>query len=152
MEHSLTHGSFTVSRRFDAPVPRVFLAWSCAEDLRLWAAPAEGWMFEIESFDFRINGAARMLFGPKGDVPYVDSSGYDDIVPNRRIVTAYSIAKGEVRISSSVSALEFAADGQGTLLRITEMGVYLDGHDSAAGRKGGVTQQLDQLGRFITSH
>ena len=62
--------------------------------------------------------------------------------------TAYAVTQGPLRISSSVSSLEFTADAGGTHLRITELGVYLDGHDSVDIRKGGVAQQMQQLDRF----
>ncbi len=147
----ITCGSFTVDRQFAAPPSRVFQAWSRAEELKIWAAPAPGWGFDIRHFDFRIGGTAQVHFGPPGDAPYVDSTRYDDIIPDRRIVTAYAITKGEVRISSSISCLEFSADGAGTRLRITETGVFLDGQDSAEGRKGGVAQQMEQLALFIAA-
>ena len=146
---SISHGTFTVERRFAAPVARLFRAWSVADEMKLWAAPAEGWTFDIDRFDFRLGGGAVVRFGPPGAVPYQDVTRYDDIVADRRIVTAYAVSQGSVRISSSVSCLEFALDAGGTHLRITELGAYLDGHDSVEIRKGGVAQQLQQLGRFI---
>lgn len=150
-DYSISQGSFTVERRFSAPPARVFQAWSEPEQMKIWAAPAEGWNFDIDSFDFQTGGETVMRFGPPGDVPYLDMGRYDDIVPNRRIVTAYAISKGDVRISSSVSCLEFLPDAGGTRLRITEIGAYLDGHDSVEIRKGGVSQQMDQLGRYIAA-
>ena len=146
---SISHGTFTVERRFAAPPDRLFRAWSVAEEKKLWAAPADGWRFDIDHFDFRLGGGAVIRFGPPGAMPYQDVTRYDDIVADRRIVTAYAITQGAVRISSSVSCLEFTPDAGGTHLRITELGAYLDGHDSVEGRKGGVTQQMQQLGRFI---
>ena len=145
---SMSHGTFTLQRRFAAPVARVFRAWSVADELKLWAAPAEGWTFAIDDFDFRVGGGAVMRFGPPGAVPYQDVTRYDDIVADCRIVTAYAVTQGPLRISSSVSCLEFTADAGGTHLRITELGVYLDGHDSVDIRKAGVAQQMQQLDRF----
>ena len=146
---NLSYGTFTVERRLQAPPTRVFRAWSRPEELQVWAAPAEGWTFDIAEFDFRLGGGALFRFGPPGEPPFVDLTRYDDIVTDRRIVTAYAISRGDVRISSSVSSLEFLADASGTLLRITETGVFLDGLETAKIREGGVRQQLEQLGRFL---
>lgn len=146
---AVSHGMFTVERRYAAAPARVFRAWAEPEQIRQWAAPAEGWFFRIAAFDFRVGGSAVMEFGPQGDVLYTDSTRYDDILPDQRIVSAYAITKGGVRISSSVSSLEFLADGAGTLLRVTEVGAFLDGLDSAKGREGGVLQQVEQLAQFL---
>jgi uncharacterized protein YndB with AHSA1/START domain len=148
-DRTISHGTFTVERRFAARPERVFKAWSDPDQLKKWAAPADDWAFDIDRFEFRVGGTSVCRFGPQGDVPYQDSGRYDDIVPDRRIVSAYAISKGEVRISSSVSSMEFVPDGTGTLLRITEVGAYFDGQDSAKGRQGGVLHQLDQLSGFL---
>ncbi len=127
----------------------MFEAWSKPGQIRRWAAPAQGWQFDIADFDFRVGGGASFAFGPTGEVPYVDTTRYDDIVPDRRIVTAYAIAKGAMRISLSVSCLECVAQAGGTLLRVTETGVFLDGSETVATRKGGVAHQLSQLADYI---
>ncbi len=146
---TISHGSFTVERRYAARPERVFKAWSDPDQMKQWAAPADDWAFDIDRFEFRVGGSSVCRFGPRGDEPYRDDGRYDDIVPNRRIVSAYAISKGDVRISSSVSSIEFLEDGTGTLLRVTEVGAYLDGQDSAKGRQGGVAQQLDQLSGYL---
>lgn len=147
---TVSHGTFTVEHWLAAAPARVFRAWSVPEQMAAWAAPADDWTFEIESFDFRLGGVAVCRFGPRGDVPYHDVSRYDDIVQDRRIVNAYTISKGDIRLSSSVSTLEFVAQNGGTLLRITEVGAFLDGQDSATSREGGVRQQIAQLGRYLS--
>lgn len=145
----ISHGTFTVEHQFAASPARVFRAWSLPEELKAWAAPADDWTFDIDSFDFRLGGGAVCRFGPQGEAQYRDVSRYDDIVQDQRIVTAYSISKGDVRISSSVSSLEFKPHAGGTLLRITEMGAFLDGLETATTREGGVRQQIVQLDRFL---
>lgn len=145
----ISHGTFTVKRRFAVTAERLWRAWTQPEQMREWAAPAADWSFEVATFDFRPGGVAICRFGPPGEVPYQDVSRFDDILPQHRIVSAYAISKGDVRISSSVSSVEFLPDGDGTLLRITELGAYLDGRDSASGREGGVRQQLEHLAQFL---
>ncbi len=146
---AVSQGSFRVERHLAASPARVFQAWSQPEQLALWAAPAEGWAFVIKGFEFRVGGGATFEFGPPGEAPNVDQTRYDDIIHNRRIVTAYAISRGETRISSSVSCLEFLEVEEGTLLRVIETGVFLDGRETALIREGGVRQQMAQLAQFI---
>jgi len=149
MQHSLTHGSFTLERRYEASPARVFAAWSDPDQIRQWAAPAPDWTFAHLAFDFRVGGAEISEFGPVGDVPYRVTARYDDIVPDTRIVSAYGIAQGDTRISSSIMCVELFAEGSSTVLRLTEHGAFFDGHDTAEVRKGGVLQQLAQLQAFL---
>ena len=149
MPRSITHGSFTLERRYDVPATRVFEAWSDPDQVRQWAAPGEGWTFDYLEFDFRVGGGEVSEFGPVGAVPYRVTSRYDDIVPGERIVSAFGIAQGETRISSSVMSIELVDDGDSTLLRLTEHGAFFDGLETAEIRKGGTLQQLAQLQAFL---
>ncbi|WP_196259182.1 SRPBCC family protein [Pelagibacterium limicola] len=146
---SVTHGTFTLERTYPVSPERVFSAWSDPKQIEIWAAPSDGWVFENETFDFTIGGTDLSRFGPKGEEPFVSLARFDDIVPNSRIVTAYSIAKGTTRISSSVTTVELIPDERGTVLRLTEQGAYFDGHDNPQTRRGGVLYQLDQLEAYF---
>jgi hypothetical protein len=56
------------------------------------------------------------------------------------------------RISVSVATIEFVNSGDGTTLTWTEQGAYLDGIDgpqAPALRKGGTTEMLDGLTRYL---
>ena len=69
-----------------------------------------------------------------------------DIVPGRRIVFAYGMARGETRISASLATVELIADGNGTKLRFTEQMAVLDGGDRVEDRAQGWGGLLDKLG------
>ena len=49
------------------------------------------------------------------------------------------------RISVSVTTVEFHARGATTRLILTEQGVFLDGHDTAAQREEGTRSLLESL-------
>jgi uncharacterized protein YndB with AHSA1/START domain len=148
-KHTISHGSFTLERHYPVAPARVFRAWADPAQLKQWAAPADDWDYAVEDFDFRVGGGDRQSFGPRGEEPYKLVSRYDEILDDRRIVFAYSVARGAQRISSSVSSVELIAENGGTRLRITEQGAFFDGFDSAVGRKGGVLHTLTQLDRFL---
>lgn len=145
---TVSHGSFTIQRRHKVALERLWGAWTDPAQIRQWAAPWTGWTFDIVEWQFYLGGTSLCRFGPAGEVPFTDSGRFDDIVLHHRIVTAYAISKGALRISSSVASVEFIADASGTLLRTTESGAFLDGQDRAQGRKGGMRQQMSQLNRF----
>lgn len=148
-ERSVTHATFTLERVYDAKPARVFKAFSDPVAKRRWFVEGEGW--EIESFetDFRIGGFERSQFRFRGGVPVRNDSIYHDIVPDQRIIIAYTMTIGENRISSSLATTEFRAEGKGTCVVFTEQGAFLDGHDNVAAREGGWKELLDALGREL---
>lgn len=146
---TVVHGTFTLERTYPVPPSKVFKAWSDPKEIERWAAPSDDWVFECEQFDFRVGGADLSKFGPKGAEPYVSLARFDDIVTDRRIVSAYAISQGGTRVSSSVSTVEFEPQGDGTLLKITEQGAYFDGHDDPKTRRVGVLFQLNQLDSYF---
>ena len=68
------------------------------------------------------------------------------IVPDERIVFAYSLSVAEVRTSAALTTVELAADGGGTRLLLTEQVAFLDGVDGSASRQRGWGGLLDRLG------
>ena len=55
----------------------------------------------------------------------------------------------DTRISVSLATLEFAPDGDGTRLTLTEQGAFLDGYDDDDQRKQGTEWLLDNLGKAL---
>ena len=75
-------------------------------------------------------------------------------MPDQRIVYSYEMYADGVRISVSVTTIEFAKSGDGSTLTWTEQGAYLDGIDGAqapALREEGTTEMLDSLARYLTA-
>jgi uncharacterized protein YndB with AHSA1/START domain len=70
-------------------------------------------------------------------------------VPNERIVYVYEMHVGEPRISVSLATIELQARGQGTLLKITEQGVFFDGYDDGGSREHGTRILMDRLAHSI---
>ena len=57
--------------------------------------------------------------------------------------------RGDVRISVSVTSVEFRQEGDGTTLVLTEHGIYLDGEDKPEDRAEGIAAQLAALGTWL---
>ena len=71
---------------------------------------------------------------------------YEDIVADERIVYTYNMHRDGVRMSVSVTTVELLGSGDGTHLRYTEQGVFLDGEDTPELREHGTKELLDKLG------
>ena len=148
-KRSVTHATFVIERSYPHSPSRVFQAFADTEAKRRWFAEGEGW--EIESFDadFRVGGQENSRFRFNGGPVIGNDTVYQDIVPNERIIIAYSMAIGGDRISSSLATMEFAPDGNGTLLKFTEQGAFLDGHDDVPSREAGTRELLEALAREL---
>ncbi len=142
---STEHGTFTITRAYPAPPQRVFAAWSSREAKARWFAPGGG----DYVLDFRVGGSEINRGGPPGGPVYSYVATYEDIVPGERLVYGYSMKAGDDLISVSVATVEFAPDGAGTTLTLTEQGVFLDGGDTSAVREKGTGELLDSLGAAL---
>jgi len=154
-EHSVIHDTFTIERTYPATPSRVFAAFATEEAKNAWGdtgdlEPAGDGGTE---FDFRAGGRER--FSHKWqDTTYRYDALYYDIVPDQRIVYSYEMYANDVRISVSVTTIEFGKSGDGTTLTWTEQGAYLDGIDGpeAPGhRQEGTAEMLDGLTRYLQS-
>jgi uncharacterized protein YndB with AHSA1/START domain len=155
-DRSVIHDTFSIERTYPAAPARVFAAFASAEAKEAWGdtgglEPAEG-EAGAEEFDFRPGGRERFGIKVEGTTYRYDALYYD-IVPDQRIVYSYEMYADDARISVSVATIEFAKSGDGTALTWTEQGAYLDGIDgpqASASRKGGTTEMLDGLARYLT--
>ncbi|MBA3249511.1 MAG: SRPBCC domain-containing protein [Geodermatophilaceae bacterium] len=143
---TVAHDTFTVKRRYPVPRDRVFVAW---------ADPTVKirWFTGSSDSDYRgefVVGGTETTAGDAPDGTRINYEGvYRDIVPGERIVVTYEMARGGRRMSVSVLTAEFTDDGDGTQVRLTDQGTYLDDLDSAANRSSGAGTQLDQLGDLL---
>lgn len=144
-EHQQQHGSFTLSRHYAFTPAKVFAAWSGAGKAKWFAGPA-GWEAVIREQDFRIGGHehVRGRF-PDGKVSDFQAR-YHDIVANERIIYCYEMQVNDVRMSVSVATITFQPENNGTLLTITEQGVFLDGFcGDGPGREEGTRFLMEQI-------
>jgi uncharacterized protein YndB with AHSA1/START domain len=138
---SATHSTFVIERNYDASPARVFAAWADVNAKGQWFGPGEENGHEL---DFREGGREHFEAAVEGAVYSYDAL-YEDIVGNERIVYTYNMHRDGVRMSVSVTTVELLSDGDGTHLRYTEQGVYLDGEDKPELREHGTKEILDKL-------
>lgn len=155
---SVIHDTFTIERTYPATPSRVFAAFASEEAKNSWGdtgdlQPADASAGETE-FDFRVGGRERFSHKWQG-TSYRYDGLYYDIVPDQRIVYSYEMYADDLRISVSVTTIEFVKTGEGTALTYTEQGAYLDGIDgpqAPALRQEGTTEMLDGLTSYLKSH
>ncbi len=147
-ERSVTHATFTIERNYPTPPQRVFAAFSDPVKKRRWFA--EGEEFQVESFamDFRVGGIERSSFRVQG-MECINDTVYLDIVPERRIVMAYTMTLGGKRISSSQATVELLSAEKGTDFIFTEQAAFFEGADGPQMRQEGWTKLFESLAREL---
>jgi uncharacterized protein YndB with AHSA1/START domain len=146
---TVAHDTFVIERTYDIPIAQVFRAWADPMLKARWfagSAEALGAGYEL---DFQVGGHEVNRGGPPGGPVFTYESQFRDIVPEQRIVYTYEMFADEHRLSVSVATVQFHNHDATTQLVLTEQGVFLDGHDTAAQREEGTRSLLDSLAGIL---
>lgn len=153
-EQSVIHSTFVIERSYPKPPERVFSAFADAVKKRRWFA--EGEHHEVEEFkmDFRVGGIELMRYRFKEGSPFpgvalINEGSYLDIVPNRRMVTAFRMTLGAIRISASLVTVELLPTDKGTDLICTNQGAFFEGSDGPQRREAGWRGLFDSLAKEL---
>jgi uncharacterized protein YndB with AHSA1/START domain len=144
-ERSTAHTSFVIERRFEASPARLFMAWADPAAKQRWAdCHANGGTTEY-SLDFRPGGHElhRALLSD-GRCLFIDKV-FLEIVPDARIIFAYTMTADGRALSASLATVEFRAQRKGTSMRFTEQLAYVDGHEDLELRIKGTNDGFDRL-------
>jgi uncharacterized protein YndB with AHSA1/START domain len=131
-EPSVIHNTFVLERSYPNLPKTVFAAFADAGKKRRWFAEGEGHELQQFDLDFRVGGTEHLKYKLKAGTPVAgmiitNESRYQDIVPERLIVTAATMDLGEKRILISLVTAEFLQTEKGTDLILTHQGIYLSG-------------------------
>jgi uncharacterized protein YndB with AHSA1/START domain len=127
---------------------RVFAAFSDPAKKHRWFVDDEASGVEDFGMDFRVGGVERKRFSNKYGV-FTNDTVYLDIVPDRRIVFAYTMSMGDRRFSSSQATVELLATEKGTNLIFTDQGAYFEGSDGPKMRQDGWQVLLESLAKEL---
>ena len=115
-----------LTRRFEAPPERVFDAWTDPELLRRWFHAGPDWDTPEAEVDLRPGGVYRisMREPANGNVHTVTGEYSEVSRPDRLVYTwSWEAEEGSPMGAESHVTVEFAADGDGTEVRLTHTGL-----------------------------
>lgn len=154
---TVIHDIFTLNRDYPLPRPALFRFWSEPELKRRWFAENDGpgWETLDYGLDFRIGGRewgtwrmrateATPLAGK-----HTNETAILDILPDARIILAYTMAMDGQRHSASLLTVTFADHGGGTRLTLVEQIAVFDMDEKTEHRKAGWVFLLDGLGAAV---
>jgi uncharacterized protein YndB with AHSA1/START domain len=149
-ERSVIHSTFVIERTYPAKPERVFAAFADPGKKRRWFFEGDHHEVQHHEMDFRVGGkeSARLLFKegtPIAGSTITNNSTYLDIVPESRIVLAYSMTMNGKCISTSLATIEILPAGAGTNLVMTHQGAYFEGADGPEMRQGGWRKLMEKL-------
>ena len=152
---TLNHNTFQLAREYPVPPATVFRHFSEEALKRKWFGGDEGWTEIGHEMDFRGGGAEwdEGRFEGGDGVAFTSrfDAVYHDIVEDQRLVYSYDMHVNGVHLSVSVASIELTPTAGGTLLTLTEQGVYFDGHEDPALREQGTKDLLEALGRALAA-
>jgi uncharacterized protein YndB with AHSA1/START domain len=120
-------------------------------DARLrWSIPFPEAGAAYDRAEFKVGGLDIMRCGPRNDMRFLAHVRYLEILPDRRIVMAESIAEEGTTRAASLITVEFEPAGPNPTAKATKQTVTmqisaLDGADMLDGYRSGWTAALDNL-------
>jgi len=148
------HSTFVIERSYPTTPERVCDAFANTEKKRRWFFDGDHHELQGHELDFQVGGRerAQMKMGPGTPVAgmtITNDTVYEDIVPGRRIVTAYRMSMDGRPFSAALATIEILPSDAGTDLIFTHQGAYFEGADGPEMRKGGWEHLLEKLAKEL---
>jgi len=140
-----------LERVIDAPLARVFEAWSRPEQVAKWFAPSP-LTLEVKKMDFRTGGAFEMsMVWPDGKQRHDFGGTYVEVLPEKRIVWTGEFPgdpKDNIR-----TEVDFSDAGGKTKINVRQVFYVLTdvNRGPTQGANAGWNMTLDQLTAFVTA-
>ena len=148
------HSTFVVERTFPKPPETVFAAFADPAKARRWYAEGEGHELQEFTSDFRVGGTQTLRYKLRPGTPVAgmtinNQARYQEIQPNRRIVTATTMDLEGNRILASQVTIELLPNGNGTDLVLTNQGAHFEAGLSPEMLEAGWRGLLETLAREL---
>ncbi|MGH3392433.1 MAG: SRPBCC family protein [Actinomadura sp.] len=136
---STTGIDYAITRTLDAPVDKVWAAWTIADDYAQWASA------EDVVLDVRPGGAWSSVMVIPGGARIPLSGTYTEVVPNKRLVMGMKIPGRDEPV---LMTLDLAADGDGTQITLSQTFDTAEERDQS---EQGSNMLLDGLTGFLAA-
>jgi len=141
----IEHTSFVIERALPGTPRHAFRLWSDPRLKDRWSGCHAEWTVLEEAFDFRAGGKeTKRWLTPDGE-ELTFHAYYLDVVAERRIIYAYEMSFGGVRLSASLVTIELTPCGDGTHMKFTEQAVFLAEGAASEQRIQGTHEGFDRL-------
>jgi uncharacterized protein YndB with AHSA1/START domain len=144
------HATLVFERQIPAPVENVFAALADPVARVEWGAPSDTAALIYDAADFREGGQDRFRCGAKTDPNIHGTTGYLDIVPDRRIVSSETIMVDGKRLCASLTTVELTPEDGGTRLKSTTQIASFIGEGMIRSHETGNNGSLDNLVRHFS--
>jgi uncharacterized protein YndB with AHSA1/START domain len=115
-----------IERTFDAPIERVFEAWTTAEVLRGWLQGMRGWETPTAEVDLRVGGRIRIVMRDPANGTEAGATGeYRVVDPPQRLV--FTWLWDDQPDQPQLIELEFSELGGRTTVLMTNSAIPTDG-------------------------
>jgi uncharacterized protein YndB with AHSA1/START domain len=150
--------TLTFERSVAAPVATLYQAWTSPAARAVWAAPSPEVTVEFLEADSRVGGREVSLCKVAGQPDIRVEAGWLDMVPDRRSVGYEVVSSGGENLSAALTTAEFAAEGEGSRIRVVvqltslakDMAQgYRQGFDAGIANLSGVAERTMVLTRVI---
>jgi len=154
-EPAVIHSTFAIERSYPQPPQRVYAAFAQSARKRRWYAEGDHEIQEFE-MEFRVGGGERLRYRFKSGHPIAGSeilneSTYQDIVPEKRIVTTAKMSLNGKPIQITLLTFEFQPAESGTDLILTSQGTFIDWPDGPKMIEQGWRGLFVRLGEELAS-
>jgi uncharacterized protein YndB with AHSA1/START domain len=147
---SVVHAMFSLERTYDAPVGRVWTAFTDEAAKAKWFPPPAAHLEMLERhMDVRPGGGEQLKGRWEGGTVSTFDAVYHDVIPQQRLVYSYEMHLDDKKISVSLATVQLSTKDGKTTVKVTEQGAFLDGYDDAGSREHGTSHLLEALGESL---
>ena len=145
----LAHDTLTFTRAFNASPVRLFAVFADPREREVWSAPSPTAEVRIETSDFRTGGRETARCGGKGDLRWRLSTLYHQVIPDRLVSFTEELWEGDTLLTVALITFDFAPEGTGTKLTLTDQVTSFVGPDAIHGHRQGYTAAPANLAALV---
>jgi uncharacterized protein YndB with AHSA1/START domain len=112
-----------LKRVFDAPLERVWHAWTTQSELAKWYVAGWDHVVHFAEADVRDGGTYRIGFAPPGQTPWIETGRYTEVAPMKRLAFEEKVTHQEEHVHTNRNVVEFRDLGGRTEVTITTTGL-----------------------------